>query len=270
MISVVVCTYNRRESLRKTLESLAHLRAPPDSPWELIVVDNNSSDDAADVVKTFGAGSRFGVHYVFEVNQGVSHARNAGINAARGDIVAFTDDDVTVDPGWLCELEKAFDQFGCMGVGGKVIPVWIGQKPSWLRADSHYPLRSGAVVSFDQGEEPCELRTPLVGVNMAFRKATFQKYGAFRTDLGKRGNDAMTGEDTEFCGRLWRAGDNIVYAPRAIVYHPVPKARAKKSHFQSYYFNYGRYTARLNGSPENAILWFGVPKIGRASCRERV
>ncbi len=260
MISVVVCTYNRRESLRKALGSLAQLRAPADSLWELIVVDNNSSDGTPEVVKTFGAGSSFGVQYVFEINQGQSHARNAGINAARGDIVAFTDDDVTVDPGWLCELEKVFDQFDCMGVGGRVIPVWIGQKPSWLRADSRYPLRSGAVVSFDQGEEPCELRTPLIGANMAFRKATFQKYGAFRTDLGKRGNDAMTGEDTEFWLRLSRAGDKIVYAPRAIVYHPVPKARAKKSHFQSHYFNFGRYTARLNGFPQNTTLWFGVPR----------
>src|SRR5271155_1594923 len=120
MISVVVCTYNRRESLRTALGSLAQLRAPADSPWELIVVDNNSSDGTPEVVKSFGAGSSFCVQYVFETNQGQSHARNAGINAARGDIVAFTDDDVTVDSGWLCELQKVFDEFDCMGVGGRV------------------------------------------------------------------------------------------------------------------------------------------------------
>jgi glucosyl-dolichyl phosphate glucuronosyltransferase len=261
MISVIVCTYNRSESLRKTLGSLAQLWAPAGTSWELIVVDNNSTDDTAEVVKTFAAASSFSVRYVFEINQGLSHARNAGINAARGDIVAFTDDDVTVDPRWLCELRKIFEQFGCIGVGGRIVPVWIGQKPSWLELDGPHSLYSGTLVSFDLGEEPCELSTsPIVGANMAFKKVAFEKHGFFRTDLGKRGNDPMGGEEVEFCTRLSRAGDKLVYAPSAVVYHPVPKARLKKSHFQSHYFNWGRYTARVNGFPENATRYFGVPR----------
>lgn len=260
MISVIVCTYNRSESLIKTLDSLVQLWAPPGLSWELIVVDNNSTDDTAEVVRTFAEASSFNVRYVFEMNQGLSYARNAGIRVAGGDIVAFTDDDVSVDPGWLCELQKIFDQFGCVGVGGRIVPVWIGQKPPWLKLDGAYSLRSGTVVSFDHGGEPCELSTPPVGANMAFKKVAFEKHGFFRTELGKRGNDAMTGEDTEFCTRLSRAGDRIVYAPSAVVYHPVPETRLKKSHFQSYYFSYGRYMARINGFPENPTLYFGVPR----------
>ncbi len=260
MISVIVCTYNRSESLRKTLGSLAQLWAPAGTSWELIVVDNNSTDDTAEVVKTFAAASSFSVRYVFEIRQGLSHARNAGISAARGDIVAFTDDDVTVDPRWLCELRKIFDQFGCIGVGGRIVPVWMGQKPSWLELDGPRSLRSGTVMSFDQGEEPCELSTSPVGANMAFKKVAFEKHGFFRTDLGKRGIDLMIGEETEFCTRLSLAGDKLVYAPSAVVYHPVPKVRLKKSHFQSHYFNYGRYMARINGFPGNPTLYFGVPR----------
>jgi glycosyltransferase involved in cell wall biosynthesis len=260
MISVIVCTYNRSASLRNTLGSLAQQWLPDGTSWELIVVDNNSTDDTAETVKTFAATSNVSVRCVFEINQGLSHARNTGIRAAHGDIIAFVDDDVTVAPSWLCELRKTFDQFGCVGVGGRIVPVWVGQKPSWLESDGLHSLRSGTVVSFDHGEEPCELHTSPVGANMAFKRVAFERHGFFRTELGKRGNNLMIGEETEFCTRLLRAGDKLVYAPSAVVYHPVPKVRLKKSHFQSHYFNWGRYMARVNGFPEKAIRYFGVPR----------
>jgi len=261
MISVIVCTYNRSQSLRKTLGSLARLLTPAGMAWELIVVDNNSTDDTAEVVKTFAAASSFNVRYVFEISQGLSHARNAGIRAARGEVFAFTDDDVTVDPHWLCELRNTFDQFACIGIGGRIVPVWTTPKPSWLEVDGPHSLYSGTVISFDHGDEPCELSTsPVVGANMAFKKVVFEKYGVFRTDLGRRGNDSMIGEESEFCTRLLRAGEKLVYAPRALVHHPVPKTRLKKSHFESHYFNYGRYVARVDGFPEKATRYFGVPR----------
>ena len=264
MISVIVCTYNRSQSLGKTLASLSQLSAPSGTSSELIVVDNNSTDDTAELVKAFAAASRFSVQYVFEIKQGLSHARNAGISAARGDLLAFTDDDVTIDSRWLCELHGIFDQFGCMGVGGRIVPVWTGQRPSWLELVFSHPLRSdirlcGPLVSFDHGQEPCELHVLPFGANMAFKKAAFEKHGRFRTDLG-RGSSLMLGEDSEFGARLLRAGDKLVYAPGAVVYHPVPETRLRRAYFQSHYFNSGRYMVRVNGLPENAILWFGVPR----------
>src|SRR5713226_1937808 len=260
MISVIVCTYNRSESLRKTLGSLAQSR-PPGAPWELIVVDNNSTDDTAEVARTLAAASNLNLRYVFEVNQGLSHARNAGIRAARGDIIAFTDDDATVDARWLCELQKAFDQFDCVGVGGKIVPVWTSQKPSWLELDGPHALMR-AVLDFDLGEEPRELNisTAPFGANMSFRKVAFERYGFFRSDLGRKGKTLMGGEDTEFCTRLLRAGDRLVYAPKAVVYHPVAEERLKKRYFQSWYFNYGRYMTRVPGFAENAVLYVGVPR----------
>ena len=259
MISVIVCTRDRSESLRRTLSSLAQLQTPSGASWELLVVDNNSTDDTAEVVKTFSLSSSFPVRYVFASTKGLSHARNEGIRVARGDIIAFTDDDVTVDSRWLCELRRIFDQFGCMGIGGKIIPVWTSPKPSWLNLDGPDPLRSGTVVSFDRGQEPCELRNSPFGANMAFTRVAFEKHGMFRTDLGC-GSPLSLGEDSEFGERLLAAGDKLVYAPDAIVYHPIPKRRLKKRHFQSHYFNYGRYMARKNGFPRDAILWFGVPR----------
>jgi glucosyl-dolichyl phosphate glucuronosyltransferase len=268
MITVIVCTYNRCESLRKTLSSLGQLSAA-DGSWELVVVDNNSDDDTAEVVRRFAETSSFPTRYFFEIKQGLSYARNAGIRAARGEIIAFTDDDVEVDPHWLSELQRTFDQFECIGVGGRIVAVWTCGKPSWLATDGPHSFRSGTVISFDQGTKPCELRIPPVGANMAFKKVAFERYGLFRTDLGKRGNDPMIGEETEFCARLARARERLVYAPNAIVHHPVAKVRLTKTHFQSHYFHYGRYSARTNSVPDNAKAYFGVPRYLFRSLFER-
>jgi glycosyltransferase involved in cell wall biosynthesis len=259
MISVIICTYNRCQSLKKTLESLAHVSVPTAVSWELIVVDNNSSDDTPQAVQTFATESGLSCRYILERNRGLSHARNAGIKEAKGDIIAFTDDDVTVGVDWLCQLQSVFDQFGCMGVGGKIVAVWTSPKPSWFETDGPYALMR-AILSLDLGEEPCEMHIPPFGANMAFKKVAFEKHGFFRTDLGKSGKTLMTGEDTEFGRRLLCAGDQLMYAPKAVVYHPVEKERTKKRYFESWYFNYGRYSVRIDGFPERTVRYFGVPR----------
>src|ERR1041384_8686802 len=103
-ITVVVCTYNRCESLPKTLESLMTLTVPEAIPWEILVVDNNSKDATREVVKEFCRRAPDRARHLFESQQGLSNARNAGIREARGEILAFTDDDVTVRPHWLPSL----------------------------------------------------------------------------------------------------------------------------------------------------------------------
>lgn len=258
MVSVIVCTYNRQERLKCALQSLSQLKAPANNSWEFIIVDNNSNDLTAQTVKDFASHCLVPTRYIFEPQQGLSHARNAGIAASAGDVLAFTDDDVTLDPGWICELQQTFDSFACAAVGGKIIPTWTCPKPSWLLSTDPDLFRRGAIVCFDPGDEVHEIATAF-GANMAFRKEVFQRYGSFRTDLGKCGNDAMTGEDTEFCARLSCAGNRIVYAPNAVVYHPVPETGLKRQ-FKTHYLQYGRYTVRLDGLPSQAILWFGVPR----------
>src|SRR6266540_2548384 len=124
MISAIICTYNRANSLQKTLKSLEDLVVPANLSWELIVVDNNSRDDTRAVVEGFARTARFPVRYVFAGRQGLCHARNTGITVARGEVMAFTDDDVTVDPCWLWHLKRTFDQCDCMGVAGRIVPVW--------------------------------------------------------------------------------------------------------------------------------------------------
>jgi len=271
MISVVVCTYNRAESLRGTLDSLAQMYIPPGLRWELIVVDNNSTDHTREVVEEFAQTSGLHVRYVFEGNQGLAYARNTGIREAKeaqGEIIAFMDDDMTPDEQWLANLRTVFDAHNCMGVGGRIIPKWNAPKPSWLQMEAPYGIGPGVLGDFSLGEEPKETRIPPWGGNMAFRREAFERYGHFRTDLGLVGTQRMLGEDTEFGRRLIKAGEKIVYTPLAVVYHRVDQDRLTKAYVLSYYFNSGRTAIREEGWPEQAVCYFGVPRYLFRSCME--
>jgi glycosyltransferase involved in cell wall biosynthesis len=259
MISVVLCTYNRAQSLGRTLGTLASMTASTDVSWELVIVDNNSRDETKAVVEEFSRTCTFETRYVFEGRQGLSFARNAGITEARGDIIAFTDDDVTVDTQWLGALRDTFDQTGCLGVGGRIVPVWSCARPRWLDGDDRYPLMTGVILRFDLGDERRRLTTPPFGANMSFRRAAFDKYGLFRTDLGRTGAQLTGGEDTEFGRRLLRGGETLVYDPRVIIYHPVDPDRVRQRYFRSWYFNYGRSLVRVRGIPDTAARVFGIP-----------
>jgi glycosyltransferase involved in cell wall biosynthesis len=256
-ISVIVCTYNRASSLKSTLESFSGLTLPPDLDWELIVVDNNSKDNTQEVIRDFAKTARFSVRYIFERRQGRSPALNAGIVAAKGEIVAFTDDDVILHPEWLLRLKRAFDEFECAGVGGRVVPLWHHPKPDWLEMEEQQ-----AIVNFELGDESKELkdRTPL-GANSAYQKNKFAKYGVFRLDLGVSGESrGITCEDSEFASRLFRAGEKIMYVPAAIIYHPVDPVRSSKAYFCKWYYNDGRSMIRAWPPPMSIVRYFGVPR----------
>lgn len=117
-----------------------------------------------------------------------------------------------------------------------------------------------AVGDFELGPKSRPIGIAPVGANMAFRRKAFEKYGLFRTDLGKVGEKPMTGEDTEFGNRLLSHGEQIVYSHAAVVYHPVVEERTRKVYFQDWYFNYGRSLALVEGFPHDAVRYFGVPR----------
>ena len=128
-ISVVLCTYNGSDGLGKTLASLRNQSVPEGLSWELILVDNNSTDNTRNILEEFVQNSGLQVHYLFELKQGRAFALNTGIRNARGDIIAFTDDDVILDSQWLSGLADTFSRFDCSAVGGRIIPVWNQPQP---------------------------------------------------------------------------------------------------------------------------------------------
>lgn len=257
--SIIICTYNRAACLEAALNGFLRLEVPPEIEWEVLVIDNNSTDTTRIVCEAFERKYPGQFRYIFEGRQGKSFALNSGIEQAEGEILAFTDDDATVDPHWLAELVSTLGRYGCAGVGGKIVPVWDFPKPHWLEMEGPYRLMD-VIVRFDLGEEPCPITTGAYGVNMAFKKEVFRKHGKFRADLGPTAGTEVRGEDTEYCRRLLRAGESLTYAPTAVVYHPVDKGRADKSYFQNWYYGRGIASMREGGCPESAVTYFGVPR----------
>jgi glucosyl-dolichyl phosphate glucuronosyltransferase len=255
-ISVVLATYNRAASLRITLESFASLSIPPTLDWELLVVDNNSTDDTSAAVNRLIDRMGARVRYLFEGRQGRSAALNAGIAQAKGEIIAFTDDDIILDPNWLTEIHAAFKDSSVSAVAGRIFPLWEHAQPKWLEMNGQQ-----AVVNFDLGDEPQTIQIAPMGANSAFRREVFSKYGLFRLDLGVRGSKhTITCDDTEFGGRLMAAGEKIAYCPAAVIHHPVDPTRTTKKYFLTWYFYNGVSLTRTGGLPTEGVFYFGVPR----------
>lgn len=235
------------------------MEMPAGRSHEVIVVDNNSSDGTRAVAESFSLECPDVFQYVFESRQGKSFALNTGIGVARGHIIAFTDDDVSLDGRWLSEMISVFESCDCAGIGGRILAVWNMATPNWFAEDGPYKL-GGAIVKLDLGDEVCDLDKPAYGANMAFRRQIFEKYGFFREDLGPNPKNLIRNEDSEFCRRVIYGGEKFIYAPSVIVYHPVEKHRAKKEYFEAWQFNYGRALVRINGNPPSATCYFGIPR----------
>jgi glycosyltransferase involved in cell wall biosynthesis len=266
-ITVILCTYNRSASLRHALTSATSLVLPESVEWEVLVVDNNSADQTRNVVEDFCKQYPGRFRYLFEAKPGKSNALNAGIREARGDVLAFTDDDITLHPMWLQNLTSALHNHDWAGVGGRILQRWDSPPPRWLHIDGRYWRMSWPLTSFDMGEHTREGNANVNGANMAFHKDVFAKYGGFRTDLGPQPGNEIRCEDTEFGHRLYFCGERVGYEPSAIVYHPVSQSRLTKMYFLTWWFDYGCATVkRINA---RRVVWglgshLRVPKI---ACR---
>ncbi|MGD0279555.1 MAG: glycosyltransferase [Smithella sp.] len=234
--SVVICTFNRAESLRRMLKSLQEVVIPDHLSCEFIVVDNNSNDDTRLVVEEIGKHFESKMKYVFEDKQGIAHARNRGIKEARGEIIAFTDDDVIVDKYWIQNIDKAFkdhDDAAC--VGGKILPIWEISKPKWLKPDFY-----GYLALLDYGDSVVYMDTPTIwSANLAVKSEMYKKHGHFDTNLGRIPKKLYGGEETEFLRRLLTAGEKILYHPLLIVHHYIPAERISKRYMRKWEFDNG-------------------------------
>src|SRR3979490_435492 len=137
-VSVILCTYNRCESLRRALESVARSVLPESVQWEVLVVDNNSSDETRAVVQDFILFYPDRFRYLFEPNAGKSHALNAGIRESDAEALAFMDDDVVVEPLWLKNLSEPLSSGTWVGAGGRILINWKSSPPKWLPTQERY------------------------------------------------------------------------------------------------------------------------------------
>jgi glycosyltransferase involved in cell wall biosynthesis len=244
--SVVIATYNRAHLLVETLRSLDAQHVPPTLQWEIIVVDNNSSDRTKETVRRFGETSSVAIRYEFEPRLGQSFARNTGIEAAKGALILFTDDDILPDRTWVSGMLSALTIDRLHGVGGRVLPQWEAALPGWLSARPDL-LSWLALVEEDT---PCLLEYPLsptrriVGASMAFRREVFEEFGLFKTSLGHRGRRFYGQEEVEFIHRLLLKGLRVGYDPSVVVHHRLGASRLRKSFFVRRYFDHACGQAR--------------------------
>ena len=256
-ITVILCTYNRCQSLGKALESVAASDLPPTVEWEVLVVDNNSADQTREVVEQYRQRYPGRLRDILEKQQRLSPARKAGIREAHGEILAFMDDDVIVERTWLRNLTSRLDHGEWAGAGGRILAAESFTPPRWLAAEGPYAVGGILYAHFDLGDKAGELDRAPYGTNMAYRKAMFEKYGGFRTDLGRCGDSLISLEDTEFGRRLMAAKERLWYEPSAVVFHEVPESRIKKEYLLAWWFDYGRAGVREAGK-RPAIL--GIPR----------
>jgi len=265
--SVVIATYNRADELLRTLESLSTLMVP--EPWEVVIVDNNSSDDTREVVLKQSETFPVPLHYLFEPQQGRSAALNAGIKFSQGDIVAITDDDVRVDFNWLTNADHALQRLGCDYLGGKALPIWSGPRPEWIR--ERRSIHWAVIALLDYGPEALpfdENHVPL-GLNMIFRREAFDRAGLWDNTLGRKAGSLLGQEVREWSQRARAANLKGFYSPDLVVHHVIPADRLTKKYFRSWFYWHGISRAILYGtkgldmeSPESTKLDFStVPHI---------
>jgi glucosyl-dolichyl phosphate glucuronosyltransferase len=257
-VTVAICTWNRCESLGQTLEQFTRLRVPGDLEWELLVVNNCCTDATDCVVECFR--DRLPIRLLHEPRAGQSHARNLAIREATGSLIAWTDDDVLVDPGWLEAIAGTFPRFEADWVYGRSEPKWLTAAPAWYsdRFKGHFAV-------LDYGSKPfvvSDREHPFYGLNFAGTREAHLRLNGFRSEFGLRGIGGGVGEDVDMFERALAAGMRIAYTPDAVVQHMIPASRARKGHYRQRYWLSNEIVFRF--LPEiypNVPMLLGLPRF---------
>lgn len=232
-VSVVVCAYTtlRWAQLQAALTSVA---AQSDPPEEIVLVVDHCPELLARAERLPGTSPTSHALPLRVVENeeapGLSGARNTGMRAAHGEIVAFLDDDAVADPRWLAELVAPFGDPAVVGTGGRILPAWVGGEPDW------FPPEFRWVVGCTYAGMPAsaaDVRNP-IGASMAFRRRCALDAGGFSARVGRIGSTPLGCEETELAIRLAQqvSGARIVYEPRSVVRHHVGAERARWVYFR--------------------------------------
>ena len=236
-LSIIISTYNNATSLVRTLESVAK-QDYDKKAWECVVVNNNSTDDTAERVLAFvEAHPELNIRVVEEPQQGLSYARNRGIAESKGQVIAFIDDDETINEGFVSAYIDLFRNHGAF-VGSGVLKVcYDSKRPKWM---SHYTEKMIAN-PFDLGDEIVTVTTKITptGGNMAFNREVFNLYGNFDTNLGRKGEVLFGGEENDMFDRIRNLGERVFYTPHAIAYHHIADRKLTSEYFDELSYGVG-------------------------------
>jgi len=262
--TVIVCTYNRCDNLPRCLGALAAQKGLETVEWEVLIVDNNSTDRTPQTVERLARELPIKLRYAREAQQGLNHARNCGVVNSHGTYFTFVDDDIQVSPEWLSALQRAFAATDADAVGGRIHLDPSIELPPWVVPGSE---TAGFLGYQDFGNEPFRMdgtsKYPFGG-NMSFHRRVVDRIGLFDPKLGRKGEGRKRGElfkgaETDYFHRLAAAGEaRIYYEPRAIVYHRVQPHQLEQRYFLTIHFNAG-FQRALYDRREFRSRAFGVP-----------
>lgn len=263
-ISAIICTLNRAAYLCKAIQSLVN-QTLPNEYYEILIVDNGSTDDTKRVVVEEFAHLH-NLHYLYEPVLGLSQARNTGWQNAKGEYIAYLDDDAIAYPDWLEKIIKVFEsvtpQPGC--VGGKVEAIWEASRPHWL-PDKLLPY----LTVLDWSEVPIILEDwrYIAGANMAFPKFLLEAVKGFQVSFGRKGGKLLSNEEILLRNQLKINGYTIYYDPEIVVGHHIAASRLTQSWFFQRTYWQGISEAYLLLYQQSPSIWkrmkLGVSKIKR-------
>ena len=260
-MSVLICTWNRPDGIRRALEGLAE-QTLPSNEFEVVVVDNNSTDNTREVVQSLTGRVPYPLHYILESRQGKCWALNTGIAAASADIVACLDDDCVPEPGWLAEIQRGFERPEVALLGGSCPSVFsdavCGDPYRLFLANRFF----GDFAPYDEFTEILNKNLPL-GMNLAFRKEVAGAVGGFDVRLGPRPEAHLGREETSFIRAAQRAGFRVFYTPSAVVRHYIEDKRVSWEAVwrHGYFSGMGSCRERCRDTAELSLVRKIVPSL---------
>ena len=267
-ISAIIPTYNRPRTLLQALRSLQEQTL---SDFEILVVDNAADSEVEKMVAEFNLTAKHLGCYVSEPQLGLHNARHTSARMAKGNILVFTDDDATFDPGWLHAYAKAFAEHPEMAAaGGPVRPTWEASPPEWL-LEFMGDAKTFGILSLMEpyNEFRLDPKGFFFGVNMAIRRDVLFEVGGFNPESF---GDIWLGDgESGLNRRLWRQGMLVGYVPEALVYHHIPPQRMTVEYFCRRMANAGGCTgyARFHeGIPGPVGLSLRIARIGLSLARQ--
>lgn len=239
MITLIICTYNREKYIGPLLDSIAK-NDYPTADYEIVLVDNNCTDNTRGVCEQFAAGHPdITLRYVVETEQGLSAARNKGIEEAKGEIIIYVDDDALVDEDYIRIYAEHFAVHPeMMAAGGPIEPLYETEEPKWMSPYTKALLTAwmnygDKVREYPNGRYPG-------GGNAAYRKEVFNKVGLFNTELGRKGSALLASEEKDIFDKMHALGMQVRYLPTPVLHHIIPQAKLEEDYFNRLTMQIGR------------------------------
>ena len=256
-ITVAICTRNRSTQLQRTLEQMTKLAIPPDTQWDLLVVNNNCTDGTDHVLAEFT--NRLPLRRLFEPKSGKSHALNLAVRQATGEYILWTDDDVLVDSNWMAAYRTAFSRWPEAAVfGGPIEAQLAGKPPRWLKRVLSRVQNAYAHRAVEETPSPITIQDPPYGANLAIRTRE-QALHPYDTRLGPQPNSAILYEETVCVRSILTSGASGWWVPQAKVRHCISPDRQTLRYLRRYFFGQGEFVGRTMPDRTSTML-LGKPR----------